>query len=106
VSRCPNGIPHIIPSSLRSFILNNPRETSRKVCVTILTLLSIYRVINYKVIPNLDSIIEPGKGKDLDITKYLKPIFHNLLGKDYKFKIGKPELIGLESSGPNANKSA
>jgi hypothetical protein len=77
--------------------------------VAILTLLSIYRVIAFKVKPDLSSIIEPFSGL------YLKPEF-NLVDKAFKelfpsinkskLSLDRPQLLKIETTGPNANKSA
>lgn len=106
VKRSPNGIPHIIPSDLRLIISNKTRSETRYLCVCILSLLSIYRVINYKVIPNLHSITDEGKDKLPDINKYLRKITYGLFAHRVRLNLKSPDLIVLESTGPNAVKSA
>lgn len=76
----------------------------RMMVVTLLTLLSIYRLIDFKVKPDTDTIISPFKGKERSFN--LKPAFDDLLGIDPLLKLNTPRLIKLESAGPNAVKSA
>jgi len=65
------GFPTIIPKRLVS-ILND--RSNRSYIIGILTFLSIYRILNVKVKPSLDSIISPFTGKyrtlDRDILSH------------------------------------
>lgn len=80
--------------------------------VTLLTLLCIYRLINYKVKPDLDTIVSPhdAKEKTLVPCEGVKDPFGqaltDLFGINPLLKLNNPRLIMLESAGPNAVKSA
>jgi len=99
VSRDYRGIPHIISSTIR-----NNLGTERMLVVTLLTLLCIYRLIDYKVKPDLGTIELPSAGKlstfPVDLALY------DLLGVNTTLKLNNPRLIKLETAGPNAVKSA
>lgn len=108
VSRDYRGIPHIISSQIR----NSDLITERMMVVTLLSLLCIYRLINYKVKPDLDTIVSPHAAKEKTLTvcdKENNPIgqaLADLFGVDPQLKLNNPRLIMLESAGPNAVKSA
>lgn len=76
----------------------------RMMVVTLLTLLSIYRLIDFKVKPDMETISAPFKGKERSF--HLIQAFNDLLGVDPLLKLNTPRLIKLESAGPNAVKSA
>lgn len=101
VSRDNRGIPHIISSHIR-LIPNLSAE--RMLVVTLLTLLCIYRLIDYKVKPDLGTIEKSFAGKIKTFPVNLA--LHDLIGGNTTLKLTKPRLIKLESAGPNACKSA
>jgi hypothetical protein len=100
VSRDCSGVPHIISSKIRNSNLMN----ERMMCVTLLTLLSIYRLIDYKVIPNIDTIIGQFTGKERSFL--VSSALADLFGHIPTLKLNNPRLIMLESAGPNTVKSA
>jgi hypothetical protein len=103
VSRDRFGLPTVIPGPLR--ILLRDFRANRKMVVCILSLLSIYRVFPTHVKPSLETIISPHTGltKTLNLSQ-IKLALREL--KLYRLKLRQPELIKLESAGPNARKSA
>jgi len=72
--------------------------------VTLLTLLCIYRLIDYKVKPDLGTIEKSFAGKL--VTFPVNLALYDLLGVHTTLKLNKAKLIKLESAGPNAVKSA
>jgi hypothetical protein len=72
--------------------------------VTLLTLLCIYRLIDYKVQPDLGTITSPFGGK-LNTFPVIGAL-SDLLGKNTSLKPINLRLIKLETAGPNAVKSA
>jgi len=101
VSRDYRGIPHIISSKIR----NLPDfKNERMLVVTLLTLLCIYRLIDYKVKPDLETIEKSFAGKIKTFPVNLA--LNDLLPKNTTLKLTKPRLIKLETAGPNACKSA
>jgi len=82
------------------------------IVVTLLTLLCIYRLINFKVKPDLDTIVSPHDAKEKTLVpcdEVKDPIglaLKDLLGINPLLKLNNPRLIKLESAGPNAVKSA
>jgi hypothetical protein len=101
VSRDCRGIPHIISSKIRNL---PDLKAQRVLVVTLLTLLCIYRLIDYKVKPDLGTIEKSfaGKIKTFPVNLALR----DLLGTNTTLKLTKPRLIKLETAGPNAVKSA
>jgi len=99
VSRDWRGIPHIISSKIR-----NNLGTERMLVVTLLTLLCIYRLIDYKVKPDLGTITKSFTGKLVTLPVNLA--LYDLLGISTTVKLSNARLIMLESAGPNAVKSA
>lgn len=65
VARCHDGLPSIIPRFARTMIRNGHKGTIR----LWLTLFGIYRVIEYIGIPDISSIIQPGKQIPLDARR-------------------------------------
>lgn len=72
--------------------------------VTLLTLLCIYRLIDYKVKPDLGTITKSFAGKL--VTFPVNLALYDLLGISTTVKLSNARLIMLESAGPNAVKSA
>jgi hypothetical protein len=102
VSRDQHGIPHLIPSNLRSEI-HQFKDMRRYLIVGLLCVLSIYRLIDYKVTVELESVIKPFSGTNP--TFDVKEAFNSLFGSTL-FRIHDPLLLKLESAGPNTVKSA
>jgi hypothetical protein len=100
VSRDYRGIPHIISSHIR----NSDALGERMLVVTLLTLLCIYRLIDYKVKPTLDTITKCSEGKLSTFPTELA--LYDLLGVKAQKELSNARLIMLESAGPNAVKSA
>jgi hypothetical protein len=104
VSRDYRGIPHIISSHIRNL---PDLKAERMLVVTLLTLLCIYRLINYKVKPDLGSILDPQEGKIVTFPLVkVRLALYDLLGVGTTVKLNNARLIMLESAGPNAVKSA
>jgi hypothetical protein len=99
VSRDYRGIPHIISSQIR-----NNLTGERMLVVTLLTLLCIYRLIDYKVKPDLGTIEKSFAGKV--VTFQVNLALYDLLGVNTTLKLNNARLIKLETAGPNAVKSA
>jgi hypothetical protein len=72
--------------------------------VTLLTLLCIYRLIDYKVKPDLGTIEKSFAGKL--VTFQVNLALYDLLGVNTTLNLNNARLIKLESAGPNAVKSA
>jgi hypothetical protein len=102
VSRDNHGIPHIIPSNLRIEIIQF-KDMRRYMIIGLLCVLGLYRLIDYKVTVELQSIISPFSGSSN--TFEVSSIIYDLLGSN-RFVIHDPLLLKLESAGPNAVKSA
>lgn len=100
VSRDCSGIPHIISSKIRNYHMNE-----RMMVVTLLSLLSIYRLIDFKVVPDLETIKSPFSGSYKTLPVITQALY-DLLGNKLRLKLNNPRLIMLESAGPNAVKSA
>lgn len=103
VKRDHNGLPTIVPSSLRKLLINY-RE-NQKTVVCILSILSVFRVFPTKVKPSLGTIIEPFNGITETINiSLIKSALAELIPN--RLVLSQPTLIKLESAGPNAVKSA
>lgn len=100
VMRDSYGLPSIIPLELRSKIILKDGRWIK----LILSLISIYRVFPTKVLPTLRTITQPWMGVSNSILRSEEAVLE-LFGKK-KLRISKPRLIQMESSGPNAFKSA
>jgi len=76
----------------------------RMLVVALLTLLCIYRLIDYKVKPDIGTIEKSFAGniKTFPVNQAL----YDLLPKDTTLKLANFRLIKLETAGPNAVKSA
>jgi hypothetical protein len=76
----------------------------RMLVVALLTLLCIYRLIDYKVKPDIGTIEKSFAGniKTFPVNQAL----YDLLPKDTTLKLPSFRLIKLETAGPNAVKSA
>lgn len=104
VKRDHNGLPTIVPSSLRKALLDLRGNQTLIVCI--LSIVSVFRVFPTKVKPSLDTIIAPFDGivRSFDASA-IKIALAELTG-GRGFRIAPPTLIKLETAGPNAVKSA
>lgn len=103
VKRDHNGLPTIIPLSLRKLLLNF--RDNQRVVVCILSILSVFRVFPTKVKPSLGTIIAPFDGMNRSIdTAILKKALVELIPGTLRLR--SPHLLKLESAGPNAKRSA
>jgi len=103
VKRDHNGLPTIIPLSLRKALLDF--SNNQRVVVCILSILSVFRVFPTKVRPSLGTIIEPFNGITRTINSSLiKRALVELTPGSLHLR--SPTLLKLESAGPNAKKSA
>lgn len=103
-----NGLPTIIPSVLRRDLVSFKERglVYRKgIVVCILTLLSIFRVVGYKVKPNLASILKPFKGTTRSFDSSLLKLALKQLSIR-TLKLSDPILLVIEKASPNASKSA
>lgn len=78
--------------------------SERMLVVALLTLLCIYRLIDFKVKPDLGTIEKSFAGKIKTFS--VNPALKDLLTSDTTLKLSKFRLIKLETAGPNAVKSA
>lgn len=102
IRRDSRGLPSIIPINIRNKITNTDSNSS--LVKIILSLISIYRVFPTKPAPSLNTITQPWMGVSKSLLRYEEAV-SELFGRK-KIKIPKPTLIQMESSGPNAFKSA
>jgi len=103
VKRDHNGLPTIIPSSLRKALLDF--SNNQRLVVCILSILSVFRVFPTKVRPSLGTIIEPFNGiiRTIDSSLIKRALAELTPGT---LHLRSPTLLKLESAGPNAKKSA
>lgn len=100
------GFPTIIPKRLVS-ILND--RSNRSYIIGILTFLSIYRILNVKVKPSLDSIISPFTGKYRTLDRDI--LSHCITGLGWRVDVERIrsfnnfKLISMMSAGPNSLKA-
>jgi len=104
VKRDHNGLPTIVPSSLRKLLLNFRGEQRAVVCI--LSIISVFRVFPTKVKPSLGTIIAPFDGITRTIDSSAIKLALAELTRNVKFSLSLPTLLKLESAGPNAVKSA
>lgn len=102
VKRDHNGLPTIIPLSLRKALMDF--RSNQRVVVCILSILSVYRVFPTKVRPSLGTIIAPFDGlyRTLD-SSILKRALGELTPRT--LRLNPPALLMLETAGPNSKKS-
>jgi len=103
--RTKSGLPKILPVGIRAIILNGHLIHDRRIFIAILSLISIFRVIGFKVEPDLSTIVAPftGSKKSFDILE-LSLALRNLLGSK-SLDIGNIKSFILETSGPNGFRS-
>jgi len=104
VKRDHNGLPTIVPSSLRKLLLNFRNEQRAVVCI--LSIISVFRVFPTKVKPSLGTIIAPFDGITRTIDSSAIKLALAELTCNFNFSLSLPTLLKLESAGPNAVKSA
>nr|UPW42269.1 MAG: putative RNA dependent RNA polymerase [Inner Mongolia grassland mitovirus 2] len=104
VKRDHNGLPTIIPSRLRKYLMNFRDE--QRIVVCILSIISVFRVFPTKVKPSLGTITEPFNGIIRTLDSSLIKLALAELTRKTKFSLRLPTLLQLESAGPNAVKSA
>lgn len=103
VKRDHNGLPTIVPSSLRKLLLNFRNEQRAVVCI--LSIISVFRVFPTKVKPSLGTIIEPFGGITRTFDSSVIKLALDELTRKTKFSLSQPTLLQLESAGPNSVKS-
>lgn len=101
VSRDSRGLPRIIPINLRDLFA--AVDTNQYVVRSVLTLLSVYRVFPTKPAVSLDTITSPFNGVAKTLLN-LRPAVDEICKSSFKLRAA--HLIKLETSGPNASKSA
>lgn len=106
VKRDHNGLPTIIPLSLRRCLLPEEWRGYQNIVVCILSIISVYRVFPTKVKPKLDTIIDPFVGTTRTFDSSAVKLALSELTKGLVFKLHSPKLLKLETAGPNAVKSA
>lgn len=104
VKRDHNGLPTIVPSTLRKS-LKDYRDNQRTV-VCILSIISVYRVFPTKVKPKLGTITDPFDGITRTIDSSAIKLALAEITRGFSFKLSPPTLLKLETAGPNAVKSA
>jgi hypothetical protein len=98
------GLPTIIPLELRKLLLTF--KDNQRVVVCILSCLSVFRVFPTSTKPKLGTIIDPFSGSSRSFERSaLKLAIKDLLG-NARLKMSPPVIIKLETTSPNAKKSA
>jgi hypothetical protein len=106
VKRDHNGLPTIIPSSLRACLLPGEWRGYQNIIVCILSIVSVYRVFPTKVKPKLDTVTDPFSGLNKTFDKsQINLALKELLGRT-QISLSIPKLIKLETASPNTVKSA
>jgi len=99
------GLPKIVPGVLRKSIALARDQGSIKDILTmrtVLTILSFYRVINFRAKPNLDSITLPFSGIGSSLPYWELEKVRSLFGT---LKFGRLSWLISESAGPNGPKA-
>jgi len=106
VKRDSRGLPKILPVQVRSILSRCDFIKDRNILIAILSLVSIFRVMGFKVTESLKTIVSQFSG----ITKSYDPAIlgsaiFNLFGPGRKLTFGPVKAVILESAGPNGFKS-
>jgi len=106
VKRDSRGLPKILPVQVRSILERCDFIKDRNVLIAILSLVSVFRVMGFKVTESLKTIVSQFSG----ITKSYDPAIlgsaiFNLFGPGRKLTFGPVKAVILESAGPNGFKS-
>jgi hypothetical protein len=104
VKRDHNGLPTIIPSTLRK-ALKSYRDNQR-LTVCILSIISVFRVFPTNVKPSLETITGPFDGITRTFDSSVIKLALDEITRGRSFKLSPPSLLKLETAGPNAVKSA
>nr|UIW13894.1 MAG: RNA-dependent RNA polymerase [Rhizoctonia solani mitovirus 103] len=102
-----HGLPTIIPGLLRSELIifkDNKLIGKKGIVVCILSILSLFQVMSYKVRPNLASILDPFNGlvKTFELTKLRSAV---KLLTNLRLKVGSPDILHIEKASPNSSKA-
>jgi hypothetical protein len=104
VKRDHNGLPTIIPLSLRKLLLEGPRNNN-KTLVALLSLISVFRVFPTSVKPSLATIISPFAGLNRSIDSSILRDAVVEISRSAELKLTGFKLIHSESAGANTIKS-